>query len=274
MSLGINFIYGIMKVINWSMGEFFMIGAYTQYVLITYAIGARYWYFGVILSAIIVFFLGALFQKSLIKPMFVGVIEEKTEYATIVTIAFAILLRNLAIVVAGPYIYTPADYASPTKIWTLPISGNRMVAFIGALVLLALFYLMIKKTWVGKALQGVAQNRSGVQTAGIDVLKFDMLAFGIGTGLAAAAGALLSPVFLVHSQCGVIPTIRGFEIIVIAGLGSIPGVLIASLCLGLVESMGSAFFNPSFQDVYGFIFLIFILVIKPFGLFGKEERIA
>ena len=75
-------------------------------------------------------------------------------------------------------------------------------------------------------------------------------------------------------MCGLIPTIRGFEIIVIAGLGSIPGVLVASLALGLAESLGSAFINPSFLDVYGFVLLILVLLIRPFGLFGKEERIA
>jgi branched-chain amino acid transport system permease protein len=274
MALGINFIYGIMKVINWSMGEFFMIGTYVQYLLITHFIGVRYWYVGVVVSAVCVFFLGVLIQYVLIKPMFIGIIEEKMEYATIVTISLAIFFRNLAVAIGGPYIYTPPDYAGPTQLGTLPLSGNRLVALIGALVLLGLFYWFIKNTWLGKAFQAVAQNRSGVQTAGIDVLKFDMLAFGIGTALAAAGGALLAPIFLVHPLCGLIPTVRGFEIIVIAGLGSIPGVLIASLSLGIAESMGSAFINPSYLDIYGFVLLIIVLLIKPFGLFGKEERRA
>lgn len=272
MSMGINFIYGIMKVINWSMGEFFMIGAFVQYILLTSFLGATYWYVGVVISALIVFFLGALVQRLLIKPMFVGIIEAKMEYATIVTIAMAIFLRNLAVLIGGPYIYTPPDYAGPTQILTLPISGNRLVALIGALFLLALFYYFIKKSWTGKAFQGVAQNRSGVQTAGVNVLKYDMLAFGIGTALAGAGGALLAPIFLVHPMCGLVPTVRGFEIIVIAGLGSIPGILVAGLTLGIAESLGSAFINPSFVDIYGFILLVIILSIKPYGLFGKAER--
>ncbi len=272
MSMGINFIYGIMKVINWSMGEFFMIGAFVQYILLTYFFGAAYWYVGVVISALIVFFLGALVQRLLIKPMFVGIIEAKMEYATIVTISMAIFLRNLAVLIGGPYIYTPPDYAGPTQILTLPISGNRLVALVGALFLLALFYYFIKKSWTGKAFQGVAQNRSGVQTAGVNVLKYDMLAFGIGTALAGAGGALLAPIFLVHPLCGLVPTVRGFEIIVIAGLGSIPGILVAGLSLGIAESLGSAFINPSFVDIYGFILLVIILAIKPYGLFGKAER--
>jgi branched-chain amino acid transport system permease protein len=118
----------------------------------------------------------------------------------------------------------------------------------------------------------VSQNRTGALTAGINVLKFDTIAFGIGTALAGAAGALLAPVLMVFPLCGVIPTVRGFEIIVIGGLGSIPGVLIAGLSLGIAESLGAAFINPSFVDIYGFGLLVFILLMKPYGLFGKAER--
>ena len=272
MSLGVNFIYGIMKVINWAIGEFFMIGAYVQYLLIVIFLGVRYWYVGVFIVALCTFFLGAFVQKILIKPMFVGMVEEKTEYATIVTIAMAILFRNLAIFIGGPFIYTPPDYAPPTHIGPLPLSGNNFIAFIGTIAILALFFYFLKRTWIGKAFQAVSQNRAGVLTAGIDVLKFDMIAFGIGTALAGAGGALLAPVLLVYPLCGVIPTVRGFEIIVIGGLGSIPGVFVAGLSIGIAESLGAAFINPSFVDIYGFGLLMFILLIKPYGLFGKPER--
>ena len=272
MSLGVNFIYGIMKVINWAMGEFFMVGAYVQYLLIVFLLGVRYWYLGVLITAFSVFLIGAFVQKILIKPMFVGIIEEKTEYATIVTIALSILLRNLAIFLGGPYIHTPPDYAPPTRIGPLPISGNNFIAFIGTIVILVLFFYFLRRTWLGKALQAVSQNRTGALTAGINVLKFDTIAFGIGTALAGAAGALLAPVLLVFPLCGVIPTVRGFEIIVIGGLGSIPGVFIAGLSLGIAESLGAAFISPSFVDIYGFGLLVFILLLKPYGLFGKAER--
>ena len=274
ISMGINFIYGIMRVINWAMGEFFMVGAFLQYLILTSFLPKQYWFLGVLISAVGTFILGAVVQKLLIKPMFVGIIEAKMEYATIVTISLSIFLRNIVIAIGGPKIYTPPDYAGTTQILTLPISGNRLVAFIGSLILLIAFYYFIKKTWAGRAFQGVAQNRTGIQTAGVNVLKYDMLAFGIGTALAGAAGALLAPIFLVHPLCGLVPTVRGFEIIVIAGLGSIPGILVAGLSLGIVESLGTAFINPSFVDIYGFILLIIILIIKPYGLFGKPERMV
>src|SRR2546427_1452011 len=210
-----------------------------------------------------VFLLGLVVQRFLLRPMFVGGIERRDEYATIVTIALMILFRNLAIVLGGPNQYAPQDYARPTTIGTLPISGNRFVALIATLVLLGLFYLVIKKTWVGRALRGAAQNRVGIQTAGIDVLRLDMLAFGVGVALAAAAGALLAPDFLVYPENGTISTFKGFEIIVIGGLGSIAGGIGGGPLLGVLEALGSGFISSPYPDLFRFLLLILVLVVPP-----------
>jgi len=274
MALGITFIYSIMKMINWGMGEFYMIGSYVQYALIATLLGPRRWYLALPLAMGAVFLLGLVVQRFLLRPMFVGGIERRDEYATIITIALMVLFRNLAIVLGGPNQYAPPDYARPMTLGTLPISGNRFVALVGTLVLLALFYLVIKKTWVGRALRGAAQNRVGIQTAGIDVLRLDMLAFGVGVALAAAAGALLAPDFLVYPENGAISTFKGFEIIVIGGLGSILGSVVAGVLLGVIEALGSVFISAAYKDLYGFLLLIALLVFRPTGLFGERERTA
>ena len=154
MALGITFIYSIMKMINWSMGEFYMLGSYVQYVLIATVLGPERWYVALPLAMATVFLLGMLIQRFLLRPMFVGVIERRDEYATIVTIAMMVFFRNLAIVVGGPNQYAPRDYARPRMLGPLPISGNRFVAVVATLVLLALFSLVIKRTWIGRALRG------------------------------------------------------------------------------------------------------------------------
>ena len=272
MALGITFIYSIMKMINWSMGEFYMIGSYVQYVLIVNLVGPRLWYLAIPLAMAAVFLLGLVVQRFLLRPMFVGGVERRDEYATIITIALMVLFRNLAIVLGGPNQYAPPDYARPVTLGTLPISGNRFVALIGTLVLLSLFYLVITKTWIGRALRGAAQNRVGIQTAGIDVLRLDMLAFGVGVALAAAAGALLAPDFLVYPENGAISTFKGFEIIVIGGLGSILGSVVGGVLLGVIEALGSVFVSAAYKDLYGFLLLIALLVFRPTGLFGERER--
>lgn len=272
MALGITFIYSVMKMINWGMGEFYMIGSYAQYALITTLFGPRRWYLALPLAMGAVFLLGLVIQRVLLRPMFVGVIERRDEYATIITIALMVFFRNLAVVLGGPNQYAPGDYARPTTLGTLPISGNRFVALVATLVLLGLFALVIRRTWVGRALRGAAQNRVGIQTAGIDVLRLDMIAFGVGVALAAAAGALLAPDFLVYPENGAISTFKGFEIIVIGGLGSILGSIVGGLLLGVIEALGSVFVSAAYKDLYGFLLLILLLVFRPTGLFGERER--
>src|SRR3989441_1368970 len=164
MALGITFIYSIMKMINWGMGEFYMIGSYVQYALIVNLLGPRLWYVALPLAMGAVFLLGLVIQRFLLRSMFVGGIDRRDEYATIITIALMVLFRNLAIVVGGPNQFSPRDYARATTLLTLPISGNRMVALVSTVLLLLLFYVLTRKTWLGRAFRGAAQNRVGVQT--------------------------------------------------------------------------------------------------------------
>lgn len=274
MAIGITFIYSIMKMINWSMGEFYMIGSYLQYLVIVYVFGVEYWYLGIPVAMAGVFILGVILQRLLIKPMFVGGIERKDEYATIVTISLMLMFRSLAAALGGPYQRSPGKYLDKVYIGPLALSGDRFAAFVGALAIMLLFYVLIKKTWIGIALRAASQSRIGIQTAGVDLFRLDQVAFGVGVALAAAAGALLAPVYLVYPTNGAATTMKGFEIIIIGGLGSIPGALIAGLLLGVVESLGSVLIAPGLQHAYGFILLLLILVIRPTGLFGETERIA
>lgn len=274
MAVGITFIYSIMKMINWAMGEFYMIGGYLQYLLITAWLGPSRWYLALPFAALGVGLLGMVIQRLLLRPMFVGQVERLDEYATIVTISLTVLFRNLAIVIFGPYQFSPRDYAQPIQLGPLPLNGSRLVAFLGALVLLGLFAFVVRWTWFGRALRAAAQHRLGALTAGINLPRLDMSAFGIGVALAGAAGALLAPVFLVFPESGALSTVKGFEIIVIGGLGSIPGSIVGGLLLGLVESLGSVFVSASFRDVYGFGLLVLLLAFRPAGLWGERVREA
>src|SRR6516164_4907870 len=189
MALGITFIYSIVKMINWSMGEFYMIGSYAQYFVVVYLLGPDLWYVAAILSAVTVFVIGFLIEPILIKPMFTGGIERKDDYATVVTIALLLLLRNLATALSGPYQRTPGNSLATIMLGPLPESGARLAAAACALALMALFFLLLKTTWLGLAIRASAQSRVGAQTAGIDVLRMDRIAFGIGVALAGLAGA-------------------------------------------------------------------------------------
>jgi branched-chain amino acid transport system permease protein len=272
MAIGITFIASIMKLINWSMGEFYMIGSYVQYGLLTTVLGPDRWYLAFPLAMLSVFLFGLVVQRGLLAPMFKYGEAHRFEYATIITIALSVLLQNLAIILAGPYQLSPRPYLPTVALAGLSLNGSRVAGALGALVILILFYLFVKRTMIGLSFLGAAQNRLGAQTAGIRLQRVDMIGFGIGVALAAAAGALLAPVFLVYPTNGVTSVVKGFEIIVIGGLGSLPGAVIASFGLALVESFGSFYISPAYQDLYGFVFLIAFLMFRPQGLFGERER--
>jgi branched-chain amino acid transport system permease protein len=237
-------------------------------------LGPSYWWLAAIISAAGTGLVGYLLEPVLIKPMYQRPMERRDDYAIVVTIAFLLLLRSLAVAVFGPYQFRPESTLPVVWVGPLPQEGARVAASICALIALAIFYVVIKKTWIGLALRATAQNRVGAQTSGIDVFRLDAVAFAIGVALAGLSGALLAPLFMVYPTNGAVTTIKGFEIIVIGGLGSIPGALIGGLLLGVVESLGAGFISSSYQNAYGFLLVILILLIRPTGLFGEREREA
>jgi branched-chain amino acid transport system permease protein len=274
MALGITFIYSIVRMINWAMGEFYMLGSYIQYVAVAYALGRNYWWLAILVSTAGTFLIGYLLEPLLIKPMHVRPMERRDDYATVVTIALLLMLRSLAVAIGGPYQFRPETNLPIMWVGPLPMEGARVAATVFALVALAVFYLVISRTWIGLALRAMAQNRVAAQTSGVDVFRFDAIAFAIGVALAGLAGALLAPLFLVYPTNGAVTTVKGFEIIVIGGLGSIPGALIGGVLLGVVESLGAAFISSPYQNAYGFALVLLILLVRPYGLFGERGREA
>jgi branched-chain amino acid transport system permease protein len=256
------------------MGEFYMIGSYLQYMLVAWFLGPDLWWLAIVASTAGVFVLGLFTQWSLLKPIFRKPPEARGDYATVVTLALLLMLRSLATGIAGPNQFTPGSNLPIVMVGPMPLAGARVAAFVFALAALGVFWAVLRYTWYGLALRATSQSRVGVQTAGIDVLRVDRVAFGIGVALAGLAGALLAPVFLVYPTNGLITTVKGFEIVVIGGLGSIPGALIAGVLLGLIESFGAAFVDSAYQNIYGFGLVLLILVLKPNGLFGERGREA
>lgn len=271
MGLGISFIYGVMKMINWAIGEFFMIAGYIFFGLIL-VFGHQYWVIAVPATIASVFLLGVILQRFWLSPMFTRLGERREEYVIIITIAISVLLKNLMVVIAGPYIYKAPDFLPNLSLEELTISGNRLLAAAVGTAALAFFFMMLRTTWLGRALRATAQNRFAAQTLGVDVRMIDNYAFGLGVSLAAVAGVMLSPVFLIYPESGVVPAVKGFVIMVIGGLGSLAGSLVGGVILGLSESIGTALIDPKYREVYGFLIMIIVLILRPRGLFGRVER--
>lgn len=272
MGLGIAFIHNVTKTINWAMGQFYMIGSFLQYLLVVHVLGVDLWYIAVPLGAVGVFALGWVLEPLVIRPMYKNTVESRDEYGTVVTIALFLLITGVASVLAGPHQRNPGSPVPDLKLGSLPVSGASFAAFVGALVAVAVFYVLIRRTWWGKALRAASQSRVGVQTAGVDVFRADQIAFAVGVALAAVAGTLLAPVYLVYPTNGRIVTTKGLEVLIIGGLGYLPGTVVAGIMLGVVEALGVAFLGSNYQNVYGFLLLLLVLLARPQGLFGERAR--
>ena len=276
MAMGLTLIYSILGIINFAHGEFYMLGGYASYYLLAYIAGLPP-LAAVPLAGLIVTLLGLLLERWLLRPMHQGKIERPGEYAILITLGLAFILQNLALAVFGPYPMRPPSFVKGSlDLGILKIGADRAVAAGFALLLLLLLYLIINYTWLGKALRAVSQDKEAAAVIGINPLTMNTIAFGVGAGLAAISGALLAPIFMVTPTVGAMPGIRSYVIVVLGGLGSIPGSILGGLIIGLVESLGTGYFPDinravTYKNVYGLLIFAFILLLRPRGLFGREE---
>jgi branched-chain amino acid transport system permease protein len=270
MALGLTLIFGVLKIINFAHGEFYMLGAYASYV-ISNVLGLHP-ILGVFVAIISVFLIGMLIEKLLLKPIHENKVDRKDEYALLITFGLSLFLINTGLVVFGPFQLSPPSLATGIiDIGFLSLSAGKLYAAGVSLILMLILLWVINKTWIGTALRAISQDRESSAIVGIHAKRLGSIAFGLGAGLAAAAGALLAPVFLVYPIMGVLPAIKSFVIIVLGSMGSIRGAIFGAFTIGIVESLGVYFMSAGYRDAYSFLLLILILAIKPNGLFGGKQ---
>jgi branched-chain amino acid transport system permease protein len=274
IALGLTIVFSIMGVVNFAHGELYMLGGYALYFL-TIPLGLPP-LVGLPLCMLAVCLVGFLVERVLLRPVYTERLERAEEYAIIITFGLSIFLQNGALWAIGPYELTPASFweGSHKVLGDLYLAGDRLFAAGMAAVLLAATLFLVYRTWVGQAMMATAQSRVGASVVGINVIRMNLYAMGLAGMLAAAAGALIAPIFLVYPDVGSVPVIKAFVVIVLGGMGSIPGSILGALLLGLVESLGSVYLSVSYRDVYAFLVLILVLLVRPYGLFGQRERRA
>jgi branched-chain amino acid transport system permease protein len=138
--------------------------------------------------------------------------------------------------------------------------------------MILLLQLFIKKTTLGSTIEAVAQNPEGANLVGINVKLVSSLTFAISTGLAAIAACLVAPIFMISPSMGAMLGMKAFVIVILGGLGSVPGAIVGGLVLGLIEALGGGYLSAAYKDVFAFGALVLILAVKPTGLFGKEDQ--
>ena len=259
MGMGQNIIFGVMKIVNFCHGEMLMVGMYLTYVLYTYA-GIDP-YAAVPLVAVIMFFLGAVIEILLIKP---SLGTHSFTNLLFLTVGIGLLLSNLALVIFGSgYLSIKTDYSSRViTLGMVNISLPRLISFIVLICITIFLFWLLKYTTVGKQIRAVSQNAVGAEVVGIDVPKIYILTYGLGTALAGVAGALLTQFYTIFPTAGASFGFRALIVVVVGGLGSIPGAFFAGIFLGLLETMVALFISPSYSDLIVFVTFIVILVIR------------
>lgn len=270
-AFGLALIFGVCNILNLAHGEFLMLGALVCFLLV-HSLGIDP--FASILVLLPLFFvLGMLFERGLIRTVVDKTGHEQLTASVLVTLGLSLCIEDLARVLWGTE-EKGFYYALPPIILgqgAIVISSVRLLA-LGCIVGITLVvHQFLVRTYVGKALRAVTQNRRGALLVGINTAHVGLLTCGIGTMLAAVAGVFYMLLYSVNPSIGLPLTLRYLCIIVLGGLGSLFGALLGGIMLGLTEVFTGYLLNPHWQETVAFLLLVVFLLVRPQGLFGRVQ---
>ena len=270
LGIGLTLIFGIMRVVNFTHGELYAFGAYMMYGLVMKADVNFFVALG--LAIVLGVLLGALLELVLLSRLRAADIDT----TMLVMIGAWIALQNaeqLAWTGVAVSINNPFP-AAPLVMGPVSVAWNRVFVFAMALVLIVLSYWVINGTKLGRAMRATFQDRDTAALMGVQIGAVHTATFALGSGLAAAAGALLGPVFVAYPSMGDLAAAKAFAVVILGGLGSIPGATLGGFILALVEELGAGYISSGYRDAMGFLLIIVILLFRPTGLFARKERIG
>jgi branched-chain amino acid transport system permease protein len=270
LGIGLTLIFGIMRVVNFTHGELYALGAYAVFFL-EVSLGVNF-FLALVLAVIIGCAVGAAIEFVLLRPLLGADIDT----TMLVMIGAWIVMQNTELFYWGGVskaIMTPFP-DEPLQVGPIFVSWLRLFVLVMALILIGATYVLINRTKLGKAMRATFQDRDTAALMGVNIKGIYTATFAIGSGLAAAAGALLGPVFLVTPSMGDLASLKAFAIVILGGLGNITGATLGGFILAFVEEIGAGYISSGYRDAMGFLIIIVVLLFKPTGLFARAERIG
>jgi branched-chain amino acid transport system permease protein len=264
VALGLALIYGTMGVPQFAHGHLYMVGAYVAFFGVT-VVHFSYWP-SMLLAVIVLALIGILLERFIFRPL-AKAPEVNTVIAAIGVLFF--LESAIRLIFGADYRVLPTPYDQVVHFAGLTITAQQLVVVGSAAVLVVVLFWFLKRTLVGATIEAVAQNRAGAALVGINADRVQSLVFAISAGLAAAAATLIASISLLYPTMGYNVILKAFAIIVLGGMGSIPGAIVGAFILAFAESFGSTYISTNYQDVIAFGLLVVILTVKPTGLFAK-----
>lgn len=267
MACGLNLIFGVMRVINFAHGEFMAIGALSTVSLVAgYAL--PYW-LALIVVPIVTALLGLLIHYVVLQrisgaPMIMSLLA---------TYAISTILVNAAILIwGGGYRGLPGVLGGSVQMLGVNVSVSRLVAFLVAFSVSLAVWWMLKTTRFGRAVRSVSQAPELAEISGISIVQVRNATFALGAAMAGLAGVLMAPTFASDPQLGIRFLIKAFAVIIVGGMGSYPGAILAALLLGIVEVVGGYWTGAVFGSALLFLIMLAVLLIRPRGLLGIGAR--
>jgi branched-chain amino acid transport system permease protein len=265
VAIGLNLVFGVLRIINFAHGEYLMVSMYAAYWLWRLGIDP---YLAVILVVPGMAVLGAASEHLLIRHTLMSPAHVKI----FVTMGLSIALQNLALLLfSADYLNVRTTYQTDAlRVAGLSISVPRLVAFVVVVLTAGGLNLFLHRTDFGKAIRATAQDSTTARLMGIDVERIYVATFAIAGGFIGLAGCLLVPIYYVFPTVGIDFVVVAFVVVTLGGLGSLPGAVLGGLLIGMVEQVSAYFVDTSLRQVAYFIVFIIALAVRPAGLLGRR----
>lgn len=264
VAIGLTLVFGILHIPNFAHGALYLIGGYVTLMVMT-ATGVHY-FIAIIASIVVVAVLAVLMERLVFHPLR----NSPPIHDKIAAIGLVLFFEALVQLVWGTeYLRMLTPFDNNILVAGVSMTSQRLLVIAVTFAVVVLLTLFLKKTMMGASILAMAQNREGAFLVGINANKVAMMTFAISGALAAIAASLASPINLVFPAMGHLVILKAFVVVIIGGMGSIPGAIIAGLILGLTESMGATYISNDYKDMIAFLLLIVIMTVRPKGLFAK-----
>jgi branched-chain amino acid transport system permease protein len=264
IALGLSLIMGIMDILNFTHGVMIMLGAFGLYVL--HELFHIHYILSALIAILLVGALGAAMERKILHK-----IRRDHLICLLITIGLATVVEGSFLLCFGT---RDRGVTSITpgllRIWGITVTYDRMVIIVAAALLVGGLWFFMQWSKPGRAMRAVTQNTDAALSLGIDVDHMTSLAMFIGCAFAATAGVLMAPITVLNPYMGFGPLLKAFVVIVLGGLGSIPGSILGGFVLGMVDSIAGSYLHIEIASIVGFVLMMLILIIKPSGLMGKR----
>ena len=262
IALGLTLLYSIMHIVNFAHGEIYMLGGFVSYFLVT-RLGFSY-FLSLPMTMAILFMLGIVLEK-----LFFSRVRGNFMHCLLVTLGISLIFQSVGWTFFGTEdVNVPSPISGVIKFGIIFIPKQRLLSALIGLFLVGLLYLLISKTKIGRHMRAIEQDSEAAELFGVNINIVNMVALGIGFALAAIGGALIGAIFVLNPSIGLVPMLKAFVIIIMGGLGSIGGCIVAGLLLGVIDSVIATLLGANLAYAVAFAILILIIIVRPRGFAG------